>query len=292
MKNNKKILNILVSGGSGFLGSHLIDTLVNSGHNVCNYDTIKSIYNSKNINSIVGDLLDLNSLTNALKGVDVVYHLAAYADLDKAKKKPLKTMSVNVLGTANLLEAARINNVKQVIFASTIYVHSRTGGFYRVSKHACELLLEEYHNTFGLNYTILRFGTLYGPRSGSSNSVYNYLKAALKDKHIRAIGTGGEVREYIDVRDASLVCEKVMNTQYNGETIVVTGNHRMRISELLEMISEILNDKVTIEYCKGKAAHYKYTPYSYNPRPGKKLVLDSFRDIGQGLVEMLEEIDN
>ena len=78
----------------------------------------------------------------------------------------------------------------------------------------------------------------------------------------------------------------------NGETIVVTGNHRMRISELLEMISEILNDKVTIEYCKGKAAHYKYTPYSYNPRPGKKLVLDSFRDIGQGLVEMLEEIDN
>jgi UDP-glucose 4-epimerase len=285
---NKKVL---VTGGSGFLGSHLIDSLIVSGFNVINFDTKESNFNIKGVQNIKGDLLDFNLLKNSLKNIDFVYHLAAFSDLDKAKDDPIKTMNINVLGTTNLLQAAKINQVNKVIFASSIYVNSRTGGFYRVSKHSCEILLEEFYNYYKLNYTILRFGTIFGPRSDNSNSVYNYLLSALKNKSIDAVGSGNEVREYIDVRDAAKVCEQAMLDKYNNEAIVVTGNHRIKLNELLEMIREILNNDIEIKYGEGKAAHYKYTPYSFTPRPGKKIVLDSFRDFGQGLVEVLEEID-
>ncbi len=284
--------NILVTGGSGFLGSHLMETLVDSGFNVSNYDLKESKYNIDGVNHIYGDLQDLDSLTNALKDINYIYHLAAFSDLDKAKNDPIKTMNVNIIGTTNLLEAARINKVNKVIFASSIYVNSRTGSFYRVSKHSCELLLEEFFNSYKLNYTILRFGTIFGPRSDNSNSVYNYLLSALNNNFISAIGTGEEVREYIDVRDAANICEKAILEEYDNDALIVTGNHRMKLNELLEMIKEILNNQVTIKYGEGKEAHYKYTPYSFTPRPGKKLVMDSFRDMGQGLVEILEEIEN
>ena len=290
MKKNKK-LNILVTGGSGFLGSHLIDSLVASDFNVINLDTKDSNYNIDGVQSIKGDLLDFNLLKNSLKNIDFVYHLAAFADLDKAKDDPIKTININVLGTTNLLQAAKINQVNKVIFASSIYVNSRAGGFYRVSKHACEILLEEFYNAYKLNYTILRFGTLFGPRSDNSNSVYNYLLSAFKNKSINAIGSGDEVREYIDVRDAAKACEQAMLDKYNSEAVIVTGYHRVKLNELLEMIREIINNDIEIKYGEGKAAHYKYTPYSFTPRPGKKIVLDNFRDFGQGLVEILEKID-
>jgi len=288
----KKKLKILVTGGSGFLGKNLINKLSLSGHIIINYDIIKLSEEIKGVTTIIGDLLDYNKLLEASVGVDYIYHLAAYADIDKAKNDPIKTMNINVLGTTYLLEASRQNKIKKIIFSSSIYVSSRSGGFYRVSKHACELLLEEYHRNYDLNYNILRFGTLYGPHSNKSNSVYNYLRDALLKKHIKAIGTGEEVREYIDVRDASNVCESLLYEKNGPETILLTGNHRMRLRELLEMINEILHNKVTIEYGSGKSSHYKYTPYSYQPNHGKKLVMNSFRDLGQGLVEILEEIDN
>ena len=292
MKNTKEKKNILVTGGSGFLGSHVVDSLESAGHNVIIFDSKKSANIKSGSDFINGDILDLEALTKALKNIDVVFHLAAFSDLNKAQDNPIDTMKVNVVGMTNVLEAARINKINRVIFSSSIYVSSSTGGFYRVSKHSCELLLEEYFNRFDLKYTILRFGTLYGTRSDSSNSVYNYLKDALLKGEIQAIGSGEEIREYIDVRDTADFCVEVLADKYEGETLVLTGQHRMRLAELLEMISEILDNKVNIEYGRGKNAHYKYTPYSYNPKPGKKIVLDSFRDMGQGLVEILEEIDN
>ena len=290
MKKTQEYKNILVTGGSGFLGSHVVDSLLSAGFTVCIFDTKKFPYDRSGADFIKGDILDLGALTKALRNIDVVFHLAAFADLDKAQDNPLDTMKVNVMGMTNVLEAARINKVSRVIFSSTIYVYSRTGSFYRVSKHSCELLLEEYFNRFDLKYTILRFGTLYGPRSDISNSVYNYLKEALVTGKIKAVGSGEEVREYIDVRDAADICVKVLEDKYEGETLVLTGHHRMRLAELLEMISEILDNKVKIEYGSGENAHYKYTPYSYIPRVGKKLVMNSFRDLGQGLVELLDEI--
>lgn len=290
MKKKKK-LKILVTGGSGFLGLNLLKKLSSSKHFVYNYDTKKPLKSYKGVKTIIGDLLDFNKLLEALKDIDFIYHLAAFADIDKAKDDPISTMKINVLGTTHLLESARRSGVKKVFFASSIYVSSRTGGFYRVSKHACELLLEEFYTAYGLKYDILRFGTLYGPYSDKSNSVYNYLSDGLLNKNINAIGTGDEVREYIDVRDASEICESLLFKEDSLQTLLITGNHRIKLRELLEMIDEILNNEIHIQYGSGKSSHYKYTPYSYESKQTKKIVMSSSRDLGDGLVEILAEID-
>lgn len=286
-KENK----ILVTGGSGFLGSHLVKTLSDNGYEVRVFDTNLLEFDLPNVEYVKGDLNSLSQLENSCKGIKTIFHFAALADLDEAKDKPVDTMKINLMGTLNLLEASRKQNVGKIIFSSSIYVHSRSGGFYRVSKHACELLLEEYFNRYNLNYIILRYGTLYGPGADKTNSVYHYLSQSLHSGAVDCIGTGDEVREYIDVRDAAEISLKAIKDKYNGETLIIAGNHRIQLKELLEMINEILGNKVKVSYGEGKPAHYKYSPYSYIPRPGKKLSLDYYRDLGQGLIEILSEIE-
>jgi len=284
-------MNILITGGSGFLGSHVADAIADAGHNVTILDLKPSPYLRPEVKMVIADILDADAMNNAMNNIDMVFHMAALADLDTAHNNPFDTMKINVLGTTNILEAARLNNVKRLIFASTIYVYSRTGSFYRVSKHACELLLEAYHERYGLGHTILRFGTLYGTRANDHNSVLRYLKEALTTGKINFYGTGNEVREYINVSDAANICVKILDEEFADQTLILTGHHRMRLSELLDMINEILGNNITITHHNEESkSHYTQTPYSYIPRIGKKIVSNTYCDLGQSLVEILNEI--
>jgi len=290
--NKERPYNILVTGGSGFLGSHVADAITNSGNNVIIFDTIESPFLRDDQQMIVGDILNLKELNKAMEGIDIVFHLAALSNIDIADDKPYDTMKINVLGTTNLLSSARLNNIKRVIFASSIYVNSRAGSFYRVSKHSCELLLEAYYERYDLSYTILRFGTLYGPRADESNSINRYLKEAINKGKINYYGTGDEVREFIHVSDAARICVEVINRKYNGETLIITGHQQMKLKELLNVINEILGNRLEIIYHQNKSrAHYNQTPYSYIPNVGKKIISKTYCDIGQSLVEILDEIN-
>lgn len=296
MTNNKRkaaSLNIMVTGGSGFLGSHIADALTDAGHKVTIYDIEPSKHIKKGQKMVVGDVLDQDNLVRNMEGIDMVFHMAAISDIDIAHNQPQDTMKINVLGTNNVLEAARENDVKRVVFASTIYVYSKTGSFYRVSKHACELLLEAYNERYGIASTILRFGTLYGTRANESNSVFRYLKEAFVSGQIQFKGTGDEVREYIHVQDAAKICTEILKDDFAGKTLILTGHHRMKLSELLDMINEILGNKIKINYePKNSESHYVQTPYSYIPNIGKKIVMNTYCDLGQSLVEILNEIDS
>tara|TARA_Y100001954_G_C15683872_1_gene539216 strand:+ start:144 stop:1049 length:906 start_codon:yes stop_codon:yes gene_type:complete len=286
------LLKVMITGGSGFLGSHVAETLSQEGHQVTVFDKERSPYLRSDQEMRVGNILIQEEIEAALNGTEIIYHFAALSDLDVCKTKPYKAMEINVLGTVNLLEAARKKGVKKIIFASSIYVYSRTGSFYRVSKHACEELLEVYKEQYNLDYTILRFGTLYGTRSDESNSVYRYLKSALNDKKIKFQGSGEEIREYIHVKDASEICAKVIGGEYSSKAYTTTGHHRVKVVELLQMIQEILGGNVEISYDKGvNASHYNQTPYSYVPKVGHKIISNTYYDIGQGLIEMLGQID-
>lgn len=284
-------MNILITGGSGFLGSHVADAVADAGHNVTILDVKPSLYLKPGVKMIIADILDADAMNRAMNNIDMVFHMAALADLDTAHDHPYDTMKINVLGTTNILEAARLNNVKRVVFASTIYVYSRTGSFYRVSKHACELLLEAYHERYGLGHTILRFGTLYGTRSNEHNSVFRYLKEALTTGRIDFYGTGNEVREYINVSDAADICVKIIDEEFDDQTLILTGHHRMTLSELLDMIKEILGNNIIVNHHNRESkSHYTQTPYAYMPRIGKKIVSNTYCDLGQSLVEILNEI--
>lgn len=154
-------MKVLVFGGSGFLGSHVADALSDAGHEVTIFDLVKSTWLRSDQKFVSGDLLDEKIVSEIVSGFDVVYNFAALADLNQALDKPVDTIRINVLGNTYILEACKKHNVKRFIYASTVYVYSREGGFYRCSKQASESYIEEYQKCFGLDFTILRYGSLY-----------------------------------------------------------------------------------------------------------------------------------
>lgn len=284
-------MKTVVLGGSGFLGSHVADLLAQQGHEVILYDLRVSPYATPGQAMVVGDIRDAATLRAALKDAQTVYHFAGVTDLDDATTKPLDTVEQNVMGTAIALEAARQAGVKRFIYGSTIYVYSHLGGFYRCSKQAAELYIEEYQRRYGLDYTILRYGTLYGPRADARNSVYRYLRDGLFTKRIVFPGSGEEIREYVHVRDAARLSIEILADAHRNQHLIITGHHPMKTRDMLNIIREILRHDVTVEFSEGaQQTHYTNTPYSFIPKIGSKLVSTSYIDMGQGLLECLHEM--
>ena len=283
--------NAIIFGGSGFLGSHVADNLSERGYNVTLFDIQPSPYIRPDQNMIVGDILDSGKVNNALKSQNVVFHFAGLSDLDKGTDQPLKVVNQNILGTINLLNGAVKNNIQRFVFASSIYVYSRLGGFYRCSKQATELFIEEFQNRYGLDYTILRYGSLYGTRADDNNGIKNYLLQGLRDGKITYPGTGNEMREYINVKDAARLTVEILSPEYKNKHIVVTGHHPMKTIDMLEMIKEMLKKDITFEFSiKPNDSHYSITPYSFIPKAGSKLVSNLYVDMGQGFLECLQEL--
>jgi len=284
-------MKILVTGGAGFLGSHLVEVLLERGHEVTVFDRVRSSWIAPQARVVLGDLLDANVLASAVAFQDAVYHLAGFADLNAAKTRPLDTVEANIVGTVRLLEAMRNAAVSRFLFASTAYVYSREGGFYRCSKQACESYIEEYARVFDLRYTILRFGSLYGPRADVTNGVYRLLRTAMAEGRINHNGGPDDIREYIHVEDAARLSVEVLSSEFEGQHMMITGNSPTRAADLFTMFQEILGRGITVEYRRVEGAgHYAVTPYAYTPRAGKKLVTPCYVDMGQGLLRMVEEI--
>jgi UDP-glucose 4-epimerase len=285
-------MKALVLGGSGFLGSHVADALSRAGHEVTVFDIAPSPYLAYGQKMLLGDVTDPQSVSDAVKGQDWVLHFAGLADLDDARTRPRDTVLLNVLGTVNLLEACVAHQVKRVAFASTVYVYSEKGGFYRCSKQAAETYIEEFHRRHDLEYTILRYGTLYGPRADERNSVYRYLKTALTEPELHLSATGEERREYIYVGDAADLTTQVMGPEYANQRITITGHQSIYFKDIIYMIREIVDKNLTVRFSGEKSgSHYFHTPYSYVPKAGKKLSLNMHTDLGQGLIECLAEME-
>lgn len=295
VKSGKKRRTI-VFGGAGFLGSHVADALTEAGHEVTVFDQDRSPYLRKDQKQIVGNILDADAVTQAIKNHNVVYNFAGFSDIEAAISRPLETVKANVLGNTLLLEAARIAKVQRFVFASSLYVYSKAGSFYKASKQACEAYIEAYQTTYNLPFTLLRFGSLYGPRSDRRNGIYRLLKQALERKKMIYEGDGNELREYIHVRDAALSSVDVLKPEFENRGCVLTGPSPLRVRDLLTMINEMFGNKLRIDYHyrlrpkRGATLHYRITPYSFHPIEARKLVRSSHVDLGQGLLSLLEEI--
>src|SRR5262249_3948286 len=184
MRQSSLQMKIIVTGGSGFLGSHIADALSAAGHETAIFDLARSRWLRPDQRMVVGSVLDRAAVERAVHGCDVIYHLAAMADISEASERPRDAVELNVMGTVNMLEAARAHRVRRFVFASSIYVYSNQGSFYRTTKQACENLIHDYHERCGVDFTVLRFGSLYGPRADSTNGVFQLLSQALKERRI------------------------------------------------------------------------------------------------------------
>jgi len=282
---------VVVVGGSGFLGSHVADQLSDAGYRVRLYDRVRSAWKRDDQEMILGDVLDAARLNEAIAGAGAVYNFAALADLNLALREPLDTVRVNVLGNVQILEACRAAGVKRFVYASTVYVYSREGGFYRCSKQAAEQYVEEYQRTYGLDYTILRYGSLYGPRADASNGLFRIVSNALKQGVVRYEGSQDALREYIHVEDAARASVVALGQEFRNQSVVLTGQELMRVTDLLKMLAEILGITKPIECvdCE-QPGHYIRTPYAYQPRLGRKYTPPLHVDLGQGLLQLIEDV--
>ena len=190
-----------------------------------------------------------------------------------------------------VLESCRLNGVKRFIYASTVYVYSREGGFYRCSKQAAEHYVEEYQRVYGLDYTILRYGSLYGPRADLSNGLFRLVRNALQTGVLRYEGSPDTMREYIHVDDAARASVAALGDDFCNQSVVLTGQDPMRVLDLLKMLAEILGMPDAVEFVEGKQpGHYVRTPYAYQPKLGRKYVPPMHVDLGQGLLQLIDEV--
>ena len=289
-------MNIVVLGGGGFVGSHLVKELAINNHKVTVFDIKEpNLSNTitKKINFFKGDITSSNNLDKILKNANIVYHLAGLSDLNDTLHKPKETVTTNILGTVEVLQSCVKNKIKRLIYASTIYVYSKEGGFYKCSKIASENYIKEFSKMYNLDFTILRYGSIYGPGSDSNNGVYRIIKNIINDKVIQYEGSPETTREYVHVKDVARASIEIIHKKYKNKSINISGNNPIKIYDFIKLISEILNIDKKINFKKNKQlGHYTRSPYSYEEDLGFKISLPTQIELGQGLLQIIKEIKN
>ncbi len=278
----------LVTGAAGFLGSHVADFLTFKKNTVILFDKKKSKYKKQNQKMIVGNINKLKDLQKALKKVNTVFHFAASADLNYSNETPFETIESNITGTINVLKSCLKNKVKKIVFASSIYARSEQGGIYSTSKLSSEMIIEKICKKFGLKYVILRFGTIYGERANSFNTVQNYINKAKVNKKISRESKGNEVRSYIHVKDVARITYKSLNKVYENNYYNIFGNKKILVKNLLNRIKKYV-PKLKIKYSKkdNRKYNYKINPFTYKIREGKNLKLKKYISLDEGIKKLV-----
>lgn len=283
-------MKVLIYGGSGFLGRNLANYLNKKKHKVTVFDK-KKIHFDKNIKFIKGNILNLKQVKKATKGQDIVYNLAGISDIGDSIKNPISTTRINILGSVFTLEAAVKYTVKRYIFASSIYVLSRQGGFYKTSKKSVESFIEEYNKKNKLKYTILRFGSVYGNESDPRNGIKKILKSALNNKNIIYGGTSRAERRFLHVNDAIKASTAILKKKYVNKSVLITGNKKIKIKNLIKTIQRILKIKKKVFFKrKPMMGHYDTNPFNDKPKKQIKYMVKPTISLSQGIINIISSL--
>ena len=264
-------MNIGVIGSSGFIGSHVVDKLIERGHEVTALDIMRP--QRSDVRHIYVDITNLSKMAVALAGgYDAVYMLAAMADVKTVYQNPVEAGEVNILGVANVLEAARRNGVKRVILASTVWVYGlssesevdentplhveRTNHVYTSSKVAAELYCHGYQKLYGQNFTILRYGIPYGPKARGGSVIAIFVRKALNGEPLEILGDGSQHRNFIYVEDlaegnVAALKDVAVNQTYNLE-----GMRPITVKEVAETVRNLIGD-VKIKYMEARPGDFE-----------------------------------
>ena len=283
---------VTVLGGSGFIGSALADLLSkNSKVKVIIFDTKKKNKLLQNQKFIKGNILNEKQLSKAIKNSQYVFNFAALADLNYARNKPMQSVEINLIGTIKALIISSKFKINKFIQASSIYANSEQGGFYGASKKAAEDYIERFHQKYGLKYTILRFGSLYGPGSDKSNGINIIIDHALKKDTLLYKGSKKAARKYIHVLDACRACALSISKKYDNKYLNITGKNKIKIAKLLKIMSDIAKISKKKIFYKNypNEGHYISEPRKFIPRHGIDLNLKNYQNFKKGLLNQYLE---
>ena len=254
-------MKYLVTGGAGFIGSHISRTLLENGNKVRILDNFSSgkreNLKGQDVEIIEGDLRDVSKVADAVKGMDIIFHEAAFVSVPESMEKPLECLDINVAGTSILFEAARKVGVKRVVVASSAAVYGDSEAYplseetplrqlspYATSKRVDEMYAELFTQQFGLEVAALRYFNVYGPRQRPDSmyaaAVPIFIRRMLDNKPITIYGDGGQTRDLINVRNvvqANLLASE--HPAAPGKVFNVCTGVETRLLDLLDILYEL-----------------------------------------------------
>jgi UDP-glucose 4-epimerase len=265
-------MKIAVTGGSGFIASHVVDHLIAAGYEVVVIDhRVRPHRQDVQFEDI--DILNLSALIEATKGCDYIFHLAAVSNVNYAHKYPVYTVDLNINGTTNVLETARINAIGRVFFASTVWIYTGTrskgllaedepfylpdaGHIYTTSKIASEMIIHNYWQLYQQPFTILRYGIPYGPRMREELVIPIFIRKALKGEPIVIQGDGSQYRNYVYIDDLAWAHVLAMSAQAENQVYNLEGPEQVSIADVARTIDKLLGGGVKIEHTPARPGDY------------------------------------
>jgi len=257
-------MKIFFTGGSGFVASEIVNLLLKKKHIVTVYDLKKPKIKHKNLKYVKGNILNIDLLKKQISKNEIVYHFAAMSDIDDCLDKPLETVKYNIFSTVALLSLCSTFKIKRFVFASTIYVHSDQGGYYKVSKKSAESYIYEFYKKNKLNFTILRYGTIYGPSDNLKNNINKISSIAVKRGVVKYEGSSKVRRKIIHCKDAAIAAVDILREKYKNKSVLITGKRKVKIANILLQIASILKINKNNIYFENKKidGHYISNPFN------------------------------
>ncbi|WP_298501249.1 NAD-dependent epimerase/dehydratase family protein [uncultured Methanobrevibacter sp.] len=276
MKNK----NILITGGLGFIGSHIANELLKDNEVIILDDlstgNINNLKNpsDENLKLIIKDIRDAD-LDDITSNIDYIFHLAAMASVPLSIDKPVECSDINLNATVKLLKSSADNNVKKVIFSSSSSVYGQNKNMplketeqpmpmspYAASKASCELYLNSFYDSYGLNYTALRYFNVFGPGQ-DKNSQYaavipNFISALLEGKQPEIYGDGEQTRDFVYIDDVVKANINAAKSDYNGIINVASGE-KISINQLYEVVKTTLESDVEPKYLPTRQGDIKHS---------------------------------
>ena len=268
-------MKIVITGGSGFIGSHVVDALLDGGHEVIIYDLDAPRYKQP-CAFVRGDIRDIERMTQTLRGVDLVYMLAAEANVNRFFESPVFSNDITAGGTLSVLEAVRRSGGRaRAILASTEWIYGsleeageeyiteetpyaqNPDHLYTSSKIASELFCKNYNDLYGIRYTIMRFGIPFGDRARAETVTPIFLRCVLSGEPITIHGNGSQTRQFIYVRDLARGCAACAADEAENQIFNLNGGKKISVLEIVRTLEEILGKKAAITFVEDRKGNFK-----------------------------------
>jgi UDP-glucose 4-epimerase len=260
-----------VTGGAGFIGSHVVDRLVAEGHDVVVIDTRRPHRPDVQFRAV--DIRDMGGLVRATAGCEVVFHLAGVSNVNEAFDFPVQTFDVNVTGTARVWEAARRNGVRRTVLASTVWVYAGalgqqpfaedsplalrgSGHLYTASKMGSELVVTSAHELYGQEFTIFRYGIPFGPRMREELVIPRFVRKALDGKTLTIHGDGLQFRKYVYVEDMVEAHLLALGEAGANQVFNLEGPAPVSIRHMAEVVRDLVDKTLAIEFIPARPGDY------------------------------------
>ena len=267
-------MNILVTGGSGFIGSHVVDVLLEQGHRVKIYDIDTPRYGQA-CEFAKGDLLDLVRLVRETEGVGAIFHIGAEANVNRFHDSPFYANQITSSATLNVLEAARTNKTGRVLLASTEWVYGSDASnpdvviteetpmtddpdhIYTSSKIAAELFCKNYRRMYGVPSTVMRFGIPFGERARPETVTPIFIRKILFGEEITIHGDGSQTRQFIYVKDLARGIAACLDPRAENEIFNINGLERISVLDIIRHLERILGQKARLTFINQRAGQFK-----------------------------------